>query len=32
MRVPAEERLMLELFGDKYRSYEQTVGAVFPKL
>jgi protein-S-isoprenylcysteine O-methyltransferase Ste14 len=32
MRVPAEERLMLEQFGDQYRSYMQKVGAVFPKL
>ena len=32
MRVPAEEQLMLEQFGDQYRSYMQKVGAVFPKL
>ncbi|MFT3893469.1 MAG: protein-S-isoprenylcysteine O-methyltransferase [Anaerolineales bacterium] len=32
MRVPAEEQLMLEQFGDQYRSYKQKVGAVFPKL
>jgi protein-S-isoprenylcysteine O-methyltransferase Ste14 len=32
MRVPAEERLMLEQFGDQYRSYMQKVGGVFPKL
>ncbi|MBK9927552.1 MAG: isoprenylcysteine carboxylmethyltransferase family protein [Anaerolineales bacterium] len=31
MRVKAEEKLMLEQFGDQYRSYMQTVGAVFPK-
>jgi len=32
MRVKAEEQLMLEQFGDQYRSYMQKVGAVFPKL
>ena len=32
MCVPAEEQLMLEQFGDQYRSYMQKVGAVFPKL
>jgi protein-S-isoprenylcysteine O-methyltransferase Ste14 len=31
MRVKAEEQLMLEQFGDQYRSYMQKVGAVFPK-
>ena len=31
LRVKAEEQLMLEQFGDRYRSYMQTVGAVFPK-
>jgi len=31
LRVKAEEKLMLEQFGDRYRSYMQTVGAVFPK-
>ena len=32
LRVKAEEQLMLEQFGDQYRSYMQKVGAVFPKL
>ena len=32
LRVKAEEQLMLEQFGDQYRSYTQKVGAVFPKL
>jgi protein-S-isoprenylcysteine O-methyltransferase Ste14 len=32
LRVKAEEQLMLEQFGDQYRSYKQKVGAVFPKL
>ena len=32
LRVQAEERLMLEQFGDQYRSYMQKVGAVFPKI
>ena len=32
LRVNAEEQLMLEQFGDQYRSYMQKVGAVFPKL
>ena len=31
LRVRAEEQLMLEQFGDQYRSYMQKVGAVFPK-
>jgi len=31
LRVKAEEQLMLEEFGDQYRSYMQKVGAVFPK-
>lgn len=31
LRVQAEEQMMLELFGDQYRSYMQKVGAVFPK-
>lgn len=31
LRVKAEEQLMLEQFGDQYRSYMQNVGAVFPK-
>ena len=32
LRVKAEEQLMLEQFGEQYRSYMQKVGAVFPKL
>ena len=32
LRVRAEEQLMLEQFGDEYRSYMQKVGAVLPKL
>ncbi len=31
MRVKPEEQLMLERFGDQYRSYMQEVGGVFPK-
>ena len=31
MRVKPEEELMLEQFGDQYRSYMQNVGAVIPK-
>ena len=31
MRVRAEEQLMLEQFGDRYRSYMQKVGGVFPR-
>jgi protein-S-isoprenylcysteine O-methyltransferase Ste14 len=31
-RVKAEEQLMIEQFGDQYRTYMQKVGAVFPKL
>jgi protein-S-isoprenylcysteine O-methyltransferase Ste14 len=32
LRVRAEEQLMLEQFGDQYRSYMQKVGAVLPRL
>lgn len=32
LRVRAEEQLMVEQFGDQYRSYMKKVGAVFPKL
>lgn len=32
LRVREEERLMLEQFGDQYRSYMQRVGAVLPKM
>ena len=31
LRVREEERLMLEQFGDRYRSYMQRVGAVLPR-
>jgi protein-S-isoprenylcysteine O-methyltransferase Ste14 len=31
LRVKAEEQLMLEQFGDQYRSYMKKVGAVFPR-
>jgi len=31
LRVKAEEQLMIERFGDQYRAYMQSVGAVFPK-
>jgi protein-S-isoprenylcysteine O-methyltransferase Ste14 len=31
LRVREEERLMLERFGDQYRTYMQRVGAVLPK-
>ena len=32
LRVGAEEKMMLEKFGDQYRAYIQKVGAVFPKI
>jgi protein-S-isoprenylcysteine O-methyltransferase Ste14 len=32
LRVRAEEQLMLEQFGDQYRSYMQKVGAIIPKV
>jgi protein-S-isoprenylcysteine O-methyltransferase Ste14 len=32
VRVKAEEQLMIEQFGDRYREYMQRVGAVIPKL
>lgn len=32
LRVNAEEKLMLEQFGDQYRSYMQKVGGLLPKL
>lgn len=32
LRVKEEEQLMLEQFGDDYRSYKQKVGAIFPKI
>jgi protein-S-isoprenylcysteine O-methyltransferase Ste14 len=31
LRVKAEEQLMLEQFGDRYRSYMQKVGALLPR-
>ena len=32
LRVRAEEKMMLDTFGEQYREYVQKVGAVFPKL
>ena len=32
LRVGAEEKMMLEKFGDQYRAYMQKVGAVVPKI
>jgi protein-S-isoprenylcysteine O-methyltransferase Ste14 len=32
LRVRAEEQLMLEQFGEQYRTYMQKVGGVFPRL
>lgn len=32
LRVGAEEKMMLEIFGDEYREYMNKTGAVFPKL
>ena len=32
LRVRAEEKMMLERFGDEYRGYMRTTGAVIPKL
>jgi len=31
-RIPAEERMMVEHFGDEYRDYIKRTGRVFPKL
>ncbi|MCX6047580.1 MAG: isoprenylcysteine carboxylmethyltransferase family protein, partial [Chloroflexi bacterium] len=31
LRVPAEEKMMLDTFGDQYRAYMQKVGGVLPK-
>jgi protein-S-isoprenylcysteine O-methyltransferase Ste14 len=31
LRVRAEERLMLDTFGDQYREYMSKVGGVIPK-
>ena len=31
LRVSAEERMMLDTFGDKYREYVNKTGAVFPR-
>jgi protein-S-isoprenylcysteine O-methyltransferase Ste14 len=31
-RLPVEERMMLDAFGDEYRSYMRRTGAIFPKL
>jgi protein-S-isoprenylcysteine O-methyltransferase Ste14 len=32
LRVPPEEKMMLDTFGDEYREYMTRTGAVFPKL
>ena len=32
LRVRAEEKMMLDTFGEQYRAYMQKVGGVFPKL
>jgi protein-S-isoprenylcysteine O-methyltransferase Ste14 len=32
LRVPAEEKMMLDTFGDEYREYMQKTGKVIPKL
>lgn len=32
LRIPEEERLLVEQFGDEYRSYSQRTGRVFPLL
>ncbi len=31
VRVPREEKMMVEEFGDKYRAYMQSTGRLFPK-
>ena len=31
LRVRAEEKLMLDTFGNEYREYMNNTGAVFPK-
>jgi len=31
LRVSAEEKMMLDTFGDQYRKYMQRVGGVIPK-
>jgi protein-S-isoprenylcysteine O-methyltransferase Ste14 len=32
LRVRAEEKMMLDTFGDEYREYMNKTGTVFPKL
>jgi protein-S-isoprenylcysteine O-methyltransferase Ste14 len=32
LRVRAEEKMMLDTFGDDYREYVNKTGAVFPKI
>jgi protein-S-isoprenylcysteine O-methyltransferase Ste14 len=32
LRVPKEERMMLDQFGDQYRNYMQHTGRYFPKM
>jgi protein-S-isoprenylcysteine O-methyltransferase Ste14 len=31
IRVPREERMMLEHFGDEYRDYMRRTGRIFPR-
>jgi protein-S-isoprenylcysteine O-methyltransferase Ste14 len=31
LRVPAEEKMMLDTFGDQYREYMTKTGSVIPK-
>jgi protein-S-isoprenylcysteine O-methyltransferase Ste14 len=32
VRVPKEERMMIEQFGEPYQDYMRRVGGIFPKL
>jgi protein-S-isoprenylcysteine O-methyltransferase Ste14 len=32
LRVQAEEKMMLDAFGDEYRAYQRKTGGVIPKL
>jgi len=32
VRVPKEERLMVEQFGEEYQDYMQRVGGIIPKI
>ena len=31
LRVPSEERMMLDVFGDQYRDYRKRTGRILPK-